>query len=119
MINKHLLLLIAVFIFFTACANATPLTDDFGKTEESTTKAWQEAYVSLLRENYAGVRFSDCGNLSGRIRFFLHDIDTDGLPELFVLNSLDELATVYTFRSGEVVQLEYDPDEIDLVRLGS
>ena len=69
---------------------------------------WQEAFASLLRENYAGERFSNCGGYFGRIRFFLHDMDMDGLPELFVLNSIDRLVTVYTFRNGAIVPIEHD-----------
>ena len=122
-----------IFILFavmvlTACGAQTAIHTDteshiFAETaEEDTPKtaeikaalSWQEAYAALLRANYAEERISDCGNFGGFDRFFLHDMDLDGIPEMFVINSIDEIVTVYTFRNDEIASLSHG-EEIFLV----
>jgi len=92
-----------------------------GCAEDTSTLSWQEAYAALLRENHAEERISPDGNLAGFDHFLLHDIDMDGIPELFIRKLIytgntrydyDFIVTVYTFRNGEVVSLEYNEEEI-------
>ena len=79
--------------------------------------SWQEAYAALLRDNYAGVRYSDCGGYSGTNSFLLYDIDMDNVPELFVVDSFDYVVTVYSYRNGEVVSIEFGENDIPLAGL--
>ena len=89
--------------------------------------SWQEAYAALLRENHTQERFSDDGNLVDLDRFLLHDMDMDGIPELFVLSTIDgfepynidRIVTVYTFREGAVMSLEYSDEDMWLAALFS
>ena len=84
---------------------------------ENLTSSWQEAFEALLIDNHAEERISECGNFSGTDRFFLHDIDMDGIPELIVLNSIDEIAYIYTFRRGKALLLDYDEEDIPIIAL--
>jgi len=56
---------------------------------------WREVYQAVLSQYHAE---------GGNMRFFLHDIDSDGIPELIVAGDFD---AVYTFRNGEMLSLEY------------
>ena len=67
---------------------------------------WQEAYASLLREY--SERPVDWTWEAG-LYFVLHDVDRDGIPELFVVKknySGHVRHNVYTFSKGEIVPLE-------------
>lgn len=63
--------------------------------------SWQEAYAKLLRE------YNERG---ANLFFILHDFDQSGIPELIVIGEYaDNIYDVtYTFRNGEIKQLEYD-----------
>ena len=59
-------------------------------------QSWQESYASILRgykERYDYLHFS------------IHDIDLDGIPELFIIGY--GIDVIYTFRDDEALRLEY------------
>ena len=76
-------------------------------TEGEKVVTWQDAYAALLRyyyEQYGG-EYS--------LHFLLHDIDMDGIPELFISEQgdwVDHIDVVYTFRDGRVISLEFGED---------
>ena len=64
-------------------------------------QTWQETYTLLLR-TYSE-KYDD-------LHFLLHDIDLDGIPELFILQRgdwVDYLDVVYTFRDEQAIFLEF------------
>ena len=63
-------------------------------------QGWREAYAALLN-NY--LPRADEMNY-----FVLHDMDLDGVPELFVLINYGDGENFYTFRNGRVLLLESD-----------
>ena len=122
---KKLLLLIGVlFLTFSisSCGNidtsingGVPQADDMTlenkidvnvseSTEDEVEVTWQETYAALLRyyyEQYDGEYI---------LHFLLHDIDMDGIPELFISEQGDwvyHIDVVYTFRDGKAVFLEF------------
>ena len=68
---------------------------------------WQEAYKALLQK-YAEIQLLE---MEDEYTFILHDIDQDGVPELFLLMNYEtghfRISAVYTFTEGRVVSLEY------------
>ena len=74
---------------------------------------WQEAYVALLRDYASQCPYADYDFywIDLGYHFILHDIDRDGIPELFlILQHIYLTATysaVYTFVDGEIVPLEF------------
>ena len=75
--------------------------------EDEAVVTWQEAYAALLRyyyEQYDGEYI---------LHFLLHDIDMDGIPELFISEQgdwTDHIDVVYTFRDSKAVFLEFGED---------
>ena len=104
-------------MLLAACGNTQDNyePDDNEPIYNIATVSWQEAYAEIL-QNYNYERVSDCGNFAGRLRFFLYDMDLDGIPEMVILNSFDETATVFTHRNGNIITLEHGED-ISLVPL--
>jgi len=75
---------------------------------------WQEAYASLLRY-YAELPIEQFGlpvNLEWGWHFVLHDIDQNGIPELFVLmhnlSGHTNYHAIYAFSNSEAISLEFD-----------
>jgi hypothetical protein len=66
-----------------------------GTTNVSAAEPWQDAYAELLVENMG--KQDDHGMHYGySSMFFIHDLDENGVPELFFKDS------IYTFRDGKV-----------------
>ena len=88
---KKLLCLLAVTALLTGCSNHE-------QNEEDVTD-WQTAYSGILLD------FSNSGDYP-RAAFSVHDVNSDGVPELFISQGVAraERCFVYTF-SDEVVQL--------------
>ena len=134
-----IIILVSAVLLLAACANpyTYPEAEDYVQAsdtetycgaitsryvmpdEDSLPLSWQEAFAALLWDKYEGEHISDCGNLIGRHRFFLHDMNLDGTPVLFVLNffaafttsnTLAEYTTVYTFSDGRVVPVGHGED---------
>ena len=78
------------------------------------TEEWQNLYASLLRY-YAELSFEQF-NLPIALEwdwyFILHDINQNGIPELFVvmqnLSGHTNYYAIYTFSNGEATSLEFD-----------
>jgi len=70
-------------------------------------ETWQEAYKSLLYK-YTDLQLLE---MEAEWHFILHDIDRDGVPELFLLMHYEtghfRTSAVYTFTENKVVSLEY------------
>ncbi|MCL2221252.1 MAG: hypothetical protein FWB92_02830 [Oscillospiraceae bacterium] len=74
------------------------------------TQTWQEAYAAYLRERAGRMASGQTGE-SLRYQFFLHDIDGNGIPELFyIVTGWHPVTAVYTFRNNEMVALELGND---------
>jgi hypothetical protein len=78
------------------------------------TEEWQNLYASLLRY-YAELSFEQFDlpiDLEWDWYFILHDINQDGIPELFIvmqnLSGHTNLYAIYTFSNGEATSLEFD-----------
>jgi len=84
---------------------AMPSAMVVAEEQEHAQISWQEAYATLLRDNYP-VRVSNCGNLIGPYRFFLYDMDASGIPELFVISSFEDIVDIYSFKDGDLISLE-------------
>ena len=93
-----------------AIDNLYDISDFSSNNYASRTLSWKEAYAALLRHYYEQYD----GEYS--LHFLLHDIDMDGIPELFISEQGDwiyHIDVVYTFRDGEVVFLKFgDGDSI-------
>ena len=79
---------------------------------QSGTEGWQSLYASLLRY-YAELSFEHLPNALEWDRYFiLHDINQDGIPELFIvmqnLSGHTNYYAIYTFSNGEAISLEFD-----------
>jgi len=72
------------------------------------TSSWQEAYAALLR-HYETILIQEWNNNYPNGYFFLHDIDGDGIPELFIFEEMTYLRGIeaYTFRNGTAIRLEH------------
>ena len=66
---------------------------------------WRKAFATLLLHNYPK-GYSDCGDFWGPHSFFLHDMDMDGIPELFVLDNFEDEAKIYAYRNGEIITID-------------
>ena len=88
---------------------------------QSGAEEWQNAYAALLLY-YARRPIEQFVNLSAHYleywdnrRFILHDINQDGIPELFVLmrhiSAHHRFYAIYTFSDGEAIPLEFDRAE--------
>ena len=66
---------------------------------------WQEAYTEILWNYYANVPPMEYYVLR---YFFLHDIDGDGIPELFIVYIQAGIwsQAIYTFTDGRIIQIE-------------
>ena len=97
MLKKVFVIILAGLL--VACSNNELLdSGDFAAT------TWQDAYAALLRDYYEQYD----GNYS--LHFLLHDIDMDGIPELFISEQGDwasHIDVVYTLRDGRVIPLEF------------
>ena len=109
--KKTLLILLTILFLLamlTACnraANPEETPDIYSDFEAIT---WQEAYAELLRY-YAALPLAD--SETGWY-FILHDIDQNGVPELFLVTKYDSGHTgyrfVYSFINGRAIRLEFD-----------
>lgn len=70
---------------------------------------WQYKYAEILR-NYIDIDLT--GTMEDSWNFALHDIDRDGVPELFIIMEYSTLHVgyryIYTFIDGIVKQLEFN-----------
>jgi len=68
---------------------------------------WQEAFMNVLR-GYVGREFTTVHDAQVEASFFLHDIDLDGVPELFVgdLFRFQTYLAIYRFYDGEAVSID-------------
>jgi hypothetical protein len=68
---------------------------------------WQEAFMIVLR-GYIGREFTTVHDTQVEASFFLHDIDLDGVPELFVgdLFRFQTYLAIYRFYDGEAVSID-------------
>ena len=68
---------------------------------------WQEAFMIVLR-GYIGCEFTTVHDTQVEASFFLHDIDLNGVPELFVgdLFRFQTYLAIYRFYDGEAVSID-------------
>ena len=105
---KYFVVCIIVFsvVAFSGCKrrNQTVIENNIANLSITT---WQEAYKALLQV-YKG---SSLDEMEGEWAFILHDINRNGVPELFLLKNYEtghfRISAVYTFTEGRVVSLEY------------
>jgi len=73
--------------------------------EESQVMPWQEIYAEILRNYHAAVPPPDEWHRWG---LFLHDVDLDGVPEIFItyMNAGIWSTAIYTFADGELIAIE-------------
>ena len=108
-------LMSVILLVFASCDN---IYDEDAAEEPKMTQAatWQKAYAALLRayyEEYDG---------EYRLFFLLHDIDMDGIPELFISEQgcwVEHIDVVYTFRDGRAISLEFGEDVTFMAHLFS
>jgi len=88
------------------CAAATYTNQEANETAQAT--SWQEAYTEKLRY-YAQLSQNDTHTNEAEWRFMLHDINQDGVPELFMVVYRDGFVDhrgIYSFTDGGVVRLK-------------
>ena len=90
----------------------TDISSDYGMP------GWRETFAAFLRNNYPE-RESDCGGFFGPHRFFLHDLDMDGVPEMFVLDTFENEAMVYAFRDDGVLPLYFGDMSLNYLLRGA
>ena len=113
-----LVVLIFVFFFCLGCERRGQTIYDAAQAEEITVlddaiianlsvTTWQEAYNALLQK-YAEIQLLE---MEEGYSFILHDIDQDGVPELFLLMNYEtghfRTSAVYTFTESRIISLEY------------
>jgi len=86
------------------------LAHDISAHQEAVTQAacWQDAYMEKLHI-YTRLPVGVTGSIGAEWRFILHDIDQDGVPELFIVVYYDGFVdnhTVYSFEDGNAVLLK-------------
>ena len=95
------------------CSTRTQTSEDYLNT--SSLNTWQEAYSKLLR-NYAEL-LPNPDSLETGWHFALHDINRDGVPELFLSMLYDNghvrYRSVYTFTDGILLSLAFEDFAID------
>ena len=69
------------------------------------TASWQEAYAEILWDYYTAVPPPDEWDRWG---FFLHDLDHDGVPEIFLVYIAAGIwsTAIYTYADGEILPIE-------------
>ena len=115
--EKKLLILLTVLVIvfmLAGCGNADTPTNyaeappvDTTSPEISTdvVTAWQEAYAEILRYYYENMPLPDEWL---DWHFFLHDVDMDGIPELFIVYLAAGIwsESIYTFADEELMPIE-------------
>jgi len=90
-----------------------PVFDDYGYLVNAHDEAvhntsWQEAYTEIL-DNYAQQPATTADIEAAEWRFMLHDINQNGIPQLFLVRYYDGLVnfhTVYSFVYGDAIMLK-------------
>jgi len=119
-----LVLAVLLLIAFSACyeVNGTAiianeaepvyaaLAYDVTAQDLAQTVSWQEAYANKLHY-YAQMPTSESESTDAEWRFMLHDINQNGIPELFIVMYYDGLVnhhSVYSFVYGNAERLKSD-----------
>ena len=116
--KKYLSLLTALVIVFilAGCGNnntpanyieVPPVETTPSEISADVVSSWQEVYAEILRYYYANVPLSDAWF---DWHFFLHDVDKDGTPELFIVYLAAGIwsESIYRFSDGEIIPIKGD-----------
>jgi len=97
-----------MLIAFAACYQIegapSQVQAELAQDAHSQTISWQDAYAEKLRYHA-----HNSTNPASEWRFMLHDMNQDGIPQLFLIRyytGLREHYEVYTFADGEILRLK-------------